>query len=53
MAYAKKTPKASEAFQKLKNDLAAGRAENAYIFYGEETYLREYYLKELRKKLIC
>ena len=52
MAYAKKTPKASEAFQKLKNDLAAGRAENAYIFYGEETYLREYYLKELRRKLI-
>ena len=52
MAYAKKTPKANEAFQTLKNDLAAGRAQNAYIFYGEETYLREYYLKELRKKLI-
>ena len=49
MAYAKKTSKANEAFQKLKNDLAAGRAENAYIFYGEETYLREYYLKELRR----
>ena len=52
MAYAKKTSKASEAFQKLKNDLAAGTAGNAYIFYGEETYLREYYLKELRKKLV-
>ncbi len=52
MAYAKKTSKANEAFQKLKNDLAAGTAGNAYIFYGEETYLREYYLKELRKKLI-
>ena len=52
MAYAKKTPKANEAFQTLKNDLAAGRAQNAYIFYGEETYLREYYLKELRRKLI-
>ena len=52
MAYAKKTSKAGEAFQKLKNDLAAGRAENAYIFYGEETYLREYYLKELRRKLV-
>ena len=44
MAYAKKTSKANEAFQKLKNDLAAGTAGNAYIFYGEETYLREYYL---------
>lgn len=42
----------NEAFQKLKNDLAAGTAGNAYIFYGEETYLREYYLKELRKKLV-
>ncbi len=42
----KKTSKANEAFQKLKNDLAAGTAGNAYIFYGEETYLREYYLKE-------
>ena len=35
MAYAKKTSKANEAFQKLKNDLAAGTAGNAYIFYGE------------------
>ena len=52
MAYAKKTSKVNEAFQKLKNDLAAGTAGNAYIFYGEETYLREYYLKELRKKLV-
>ncbi len=52
MAYAKKTRKADEAFQKLKTDLAAGTAQNAYIFYGEETYLREYYLKELRRKLI-
>ena len=30
MAYAKKTSKANEAFQKLKNDLAAGTAGNAY-----------------------
>ena len=52
MAYTKKPQKASEAFQKLKSDLAAGQAGSAYIFYGEETYLREYYLKELRKKLI-
>ena len=37
MAYAKKTSKVNEAFQKLKNDLAAGTAGNAYIFYGEET----------------
>ena len=51
MAYAKKTSKANEAFQKLKNDLAAGTAGDAYIFYGEETDLRGYYLKKLREKL--
>ena len=52
MAYAKKAPKANEAFQKLKNDLSAGTLGCAYIFYGEESYLREYYLVELRKALV-
>ena len=52
MAYAKKAPKANEAFQKLKNDLSGGTLGCAYIFYGEESYLREYYLGELRKALV-
>ncbi|MFR3921576.1 MAG: hypothetical protein ACLTYN_05915 [Dysosmobacter welbionis] len=39
MAYAKKTSKANEAFQKLKNDLPRER-RGTLIFYGEETYLR-------------
>lgn len=52
MAYAKKAPKSNEAFQKLKVDLSAGTPGCAYIFYGEESYLREYYLGELRKKLV-
>ena len=52
MAYAKKASKANEAFQKLKSDLSAGTPGCAYIFYGEESYLREYYLGELRKKLV-
>ena len=52
MAYAKKTTKTNEAFQKLKSDLAAGTPGCAYLFYGEESYLREYYLGELRKKLV-
>ena len=52
MAYAKKAPKANEAFQKLKSDLSAGTIGCAYIFYGEESYLREYYLGELRKALV-
>ena len=42
MAYAKKTAK-NEAYQKLKTDLKEGNPlGNAYLFYGEESYLREY-----------
>lgn len=52
MAYTKKAPKANEEFQKLKGDLSGGTPGNAYIFYGEESYLREYYLRELRRVLI-
>ena len=50
MANAKK--KKSEAFQKLKTDLKDGALGCAYLFYGEESYLREYYLGEVRKLLI-
>lgn len=52
MAYAKKTTKSSEAFQKLKADLKEANLGCAYLFYGEESYLREYYLGEVRKQLI-
>ncbi len=52
MAYGKKAPRANEAFQKLKRDLADGGLGCAYLFYGEESYLREYYLGELRKALV-
>lgn len=52
MAYTKKATKSNEAFQALKADLAAGTARCCYIFYGEESYLREYYLEQLRKTLV-
>lgn len=52
MADKKKAPRKGAALQKLKEDLAAGTIGSAYIFYGEESYLREYYLGELRKKLV-
>ena len=52
MAYPKKTTKSNEAYQKLKADLASGSIGCAYIFHGEESYLREHYLTELRNKLI-
>lgn len=52
MAYGKKSSGSSGTFQKFKGDLSAGTLSGAYIFYGEESYLREYYLEALRKKLI-
>lgn len=38
--------------EQLKKNLAGGAVGNCYIFYGNEDYLRDYYLKTLRKKLI-
>lgn len=52
MAQGKREPKENLTFQKLKADLAAGSVGCAYIFYGVESYLREYYLGQLRVKLI-
>lgn len=52
MAYTKKASRSNGAFEKMKADLSAGTPGCAYIFYGEESYLREYYLEALRKKII-
>lgn len=52
MAYARKPKEPDQGFQQLKNDLAAGTIGQVYLFYGEESYLREHYLSELRKKLV-
>lgn len=52
-AYGKKKRQGdASAFRKLKADLRAGTIGCAYIFYGEESYQREHYLKSLQKKLI-
>ena len=51
MAYQKKKPE-NAAYKKLLADLAADTLGTAYIFYGEESYLREYYISEIRKKTI-
>ena len=40
---------AAKGYQKFKADLAAGTLGEVYIFCGEESYLREYYLKEGRR----
>ncbi|MEG0780170.1 MAG: DNA polymerase III subunit delta [Oscillospiraceae bacterium] len=41
-----------DSYQKLKKDLAEGTTAPIYLFHGEETYLREHYLEQLRKKLV-
>ncbi len=41
-----------KAYQQLKRDITDGTLGNIYIFYGEETYLREYYLSEAVKKIV-
>ena len=43
----------SAAFQQLKKDVADGNVRGAYIFYGEERYLLEYYLGAVKKKLMA
>ena len=37
---------------KLKEALASGALGTAYIFHGEESYLREFYLSEMKKQLV-
>ena len=39
------------AAEKLRADIKSGSPENVYIFYGEETYLRDRYLEELKAKI--
>ena len=40
------------AFQQLKQDLKSGSLGSLYIFHGEEAYLRDYYLGEMKKRLL-
>ena len=40
------------AMRELKQALRAGNPGNLYLFHGEEAYLREYYLGELKKTLL-
>ena len=49
---ARKSASDNGAYQKLKSDLKAGALERCYILYGEEAYLRDYYLARMRKKLL-
>ena len=48
-----KTKPDSTGYQKLKKDLAEGTPGQLYVIYGEETYLRDYYLGKLRQLLLA
>lgn len=43
---------AQAAYRQLKKDLSQGQLGVLYLFHGEEVYLRDYYLEQMRAKLI-
>ena len=47
-----KTKPDMAGYQKLKKDLKEHATERLYIFHGEETYLRDYYLGQLKGQLL-
>lgn len=47
-----KTKTDNSAMRELKQALKAGAPGRLYLFYGEEAYLREYYLGELKKTVL-
>ena len=40
------------AYKKLKKDLSEGNLGQLYVFHGEEAYLRDFYLGQMKKKLL-
>ena len=40
------------AVKQLKSDLSAGTLGRLYLFHGEEAYLRDFYLGQMKKKLL-
>ena len=42
----------NSAMQELKRDLKAGTPKRAYLFYGEEAFLRDYYLDRLKEAVL-
>lgn len=52
MAYGKTKPADNAGYVKLKKDIAAGTIGRLYVFYGEESYLRDHYLSQMKQKLL-
>ena len=40
------------AYKQLKKDIAAGTIGSLYVFHGEESSLRDFYLGKMRQKLL-
>ena len=49
---AQKSKPDTSGFQKLKKDLSDGNPGQLYVMYGEETYLRDYYVGRLREMIL-
>ena len=49
---AKKFQESNNGLQELKQDLKTMQPARLYLFYGEESFLLQYYLQQLRKKII-
>ena len=43
---------ANDSLERLKSDIKLNAPARLYVFYGEEAYLRRYYLENLRKILV-
>lgn len=43
---------ADQSYLKMKSELAGGQVGQLYLFYGEEAYLREHYLNQIKKILL-
>ena len=52
MAAGKKEKTTNTNYQELRAALKSGEVKNLYVFTGEEAYLREYYLGEMKKTLV-
>ena len=52
MAYPKKKQQTDDSYRRLTEDLKAGQAGRLYFFHGEEPYLMERSLEEMRRMLI-
>ena len=50
---AKNDRSGAASLARLKKELAAGVIGRFYLFYGEEAYLREHYIGQIKKRLVA